>query len=84
MTTGRRRTRRFKSSRAGLAWVRDFVEPSARMPEISTSARRIRQHRAAGLDVYAFFNDDVEGHAIRIAMTLRQYVEDRQPSPSPG
>lgn len=46
--------------------------------QLEAAARRVREHRAAGLDVYAFFNNDVEGHAVRNAMTLRQYVEDRR------
>ena len=32
---------------------------------------------AAGVDVYAYFNNDVGGHAPRNAMTLRRYLEER-------
>jgi uncharacterized protein YecE (DUF72 family) len=33
--------------------------------------------RAAGVDVYAYFNNDVGGHAPRNALTLRRFLEER-------
>jgi uncharacterized protein YecE (DUF72 family) len=33
---------------------------------------------SAGRDVYAYFNNDVGGHAPRDALTLRQFLEDRR------
>lgn len=42
---------------------------------LSAAARRIRKHLADGYDVYAFFNNDIGGHAVRNAADLRRYVE---------
>jgi uncharacterized protein YecE (DUF72 family) len=42
---------------------------------LSAAARRIRAHLADGHDVYAFFNNDIGGHAVRNAADLRRYVE---------
>jgi len=42
---------------------------------LSAYARRIRRLLADGVDVYAYFNNDVEGHAVRNALDLRRYVE---------
>jgi uncharacterized protein YecE (DUF72 family) len=36
----------------------------------------LNEQREAGLDVYAYFNNDVGGHAPRDAMTLRRVMED--------
>lgn len=44
--------------------------------QLEAAARRIREHQAAGLDVYAFFNNDVEGHAVKNATTLRQHLNE--------
>jgi uncharacterized protein YecE (DUF72 family) len=44
---------------------------------LSAIARRIRVHLADGHDVYAFFNNDIGGHAVRNAIDLRRYVEGR-------
>ena len=35
----------------------------------------IRGYLSAGLDVYAYFNNDVEGHAVRNAADLKRYVQ---------
>lgn len=43
--------------------------------KLGAVARRIRGHRRAGRDVYAFFNNDAEGHAARNALALRRYVD---------
>lgn len=39
-------------------------------------AEWLTAQRRAGVDVYAYFNNDVGGHAPRNAMTLRRLVED--------
>lgn len=39
-------------------------------------AEWLRAHREAGCDVYAYFNNDVGGHAPRDAVTLRRLLED--------
>jgi uncharacterized protein YecE (DUF72 family) len=44
--------------------------------KLGAEARRIRRHLAAGRDVFAYFNNDVGGHAPRDAVALRRYVED--------
>jgi uncharacterized protein YecE (DUF72 family) len=36
------------------------------------------EQRAAGTDVYAYFNNDVGGHAPRNAVTLRRFLESRR------
>lgn len=41
---------------------------------LSASARRIRSHLDAGRDVYAYFNNDAHGYAVRNALDLRRYV----------
>lgn len=38
------------------------------------NARRIRAWLADGVDVYAYFNNDVGGHAVHNALDLRRYV----------
>jgi uncharacterized protein YecE (DUF72 family) len=42
---------------------------------LSGQARRIRSWLGKGHDVYAYFNNDIGGHAPRNAATLRRYVE---------
>jgi uncharacterized protein YecE (DUF72 family) len=42
---------------------------------LSGSARKISGEQQAGRDVYAQFNNDVGGHAVRDARDLRRYVE---------
>ena len=37
-------------------------------------ADRIREREASGLDVYAYFNNDGEGHAVRNARRLRELL----------
>lgn len=41
---------------------------------LAAAAQRIKQHTADGLDVYAFFNNDVEGYAAANAADLKQLV----------
>ena len=43
---------------------------------LSGAAQRIRRHLGDGLDVFAYFNNDEQGHAVANAMDLRRYVED--------
>jgi uncharacterized protein YecE (DUF72 family) len=37
----------------------------------------LHEQRRAGVDVYAYFNNDVGGHAPRDAVTLRRLIEQR-------
>ena len=37
-------------------------------------ADRIREWDAAGKDVFAYFNNDGHGHAVRNAITLRRFL----------
>ncbi|MFW6107175.1 MAG: DUF72 domain-containing protein [bacterium] len=39
-------------------------------------ARRIRKHLGEGRDVFAFFNNDAKGYAVRNAADLGRYLED--------
>jgi uncharacterized protein YecE (DUF72 family) len=39
-------------------------------------AERLNAQRDAGADVYAYFNNDVGGHAPRGAVTLRRVLEE--------
>lgn len=41
---------------------------------LALQAQRIRAWHAQGLDVYAYFNNDVEGYAVRNAMLLRSLL----------
>jgi uncharacterized protein YecE (DUF72 family) len=46
---------------------------------LSAYARRLRALLHAGIDVYAYFNNDIGGHAVHDAAVLRRYLEgDRQ------
>jgi uncharacterized protein YecE (DUF72 family) len=42
---------------------------------LSAAAKRIESWLSEGMDVYAFFNNDVGGHAVRDARDLRRYVD---------
>lgn len=41
---------------------------------LSAQARRVEAHLEQGRDIYAFFNNDIGGHAVRNAADLRRYV----------
>lgn len=41
---------------------------------LKTQARWIKQQLGDGKDVFAYFNNDAEGHALRNAAELKQYV----------
>jgi uncharacterized protein YecE (DUF72 family) len=43
---------------------------------LSGWAAWLNEQRSEGVDVYAYFNNDVGGHAPRDAMTLRRLLED--------
>jgi uncharacterized protein YecE (DUF72 family) len=45
------------------------------LSELSEEARRILSWRRHGLEVFAYFNNDAEGHAVDNARTLRELVE---------
>jgi uncharacterized protein YecE (DUF72 family) len=59
------------SSDGGPAYTGSY-SPQA----LTAAARRIRAHLAAGRDAYAYFNNDIGGHAVRDALSLRRYVGD--------
>jgi len=42
---------------------------------LSALARRMQELLAQGIDVYAYFNNDEQGHAVRNALDLRRYIE---------
>jgi uncharacterized protein YecE (DUF72 family) len=42
--------------------------------ELTAQARYIEQYLAAGLDVFAYFNNDAHGYAVQTATDLRRYV----------
>lgn len=42
--------------------------------QLVAHARRVRAFLEDGIDVYAYFNNDAEGHAVRNALDLRRYV----------
>lgn len=42
--------------------------------QLSAAARRIAGYLSRGLDVYAYFNNDLGGHAVTNALDLRRYV----------
>lgn len=42
-------------------------------------ADRIREWEGAGKDVFAYFNNDGDGHAVRNAQTLRRSIGDILP-----
>ena len=44
-------------------------------PELADEAVGIRRYLRHGLDVYAYFNNDAQGHAVRNAATLRRMVQ---------
>jgi uncharacterized protein YecE (DUF72 family) len=46
---------------------------------LSASAQRIVEQLDAGHDVFAYFNNDVGGHAVHNARDLRRYVEATEP-----
>lgn len=46
---------------------------------LTAEARGIRQHLRRGLDVYVYFNNDANGHAVRNAETLRHMIAEQKP-----
>jgi uncharacterized protein YecE (DUF72 family) len=44
---------------------------------LSRWAEWLHQQRVTGADVFAYFNNDVGGHAPRNALTLRHLLEER-------
>jgi uncharacterized protein YecE (DUF72 family) len=51
---------------------------------LAAEGRWLREHLAAGRDVYAFFNNDAEGNAVRNALQLRECVLAGQDDPASG
>ena len=60
---------RFHGPNAGKRYTGSY-SPQA----LSAAARRIRSHVAEGRDVYAYFNNDIGGHAVRNAQALARYL----------
>lgn len=46
--------------------------------ELAEEARKIKRYLRDGLDVFAYFNNDAEGHAVENARTLRKLLEGRK------
>lgn len=46
--------------------------------KLSAVADRLFGHLSAGRDVYAYFNNDLGGHAVHNALDLRRYLEKRR------
>ena len=44
------------------------------MERLLTWAQQIRGYLADGMDVYAYFNNDLDGYAVPNALELRRYV----------
>jgi uncharacterized protein YecE (DUF72 family) len=42
--------------------------------KLAAEGRWIRRQRAAGIDVFAYFNNDAQGFAIKNAAELKRYV----------
>ncbi|MDJ0852129.1 MAG: DUF72 domain-containing protein [Myxococcota bacterium] len=51
---------------------------------LSAWAQRIRRWLRAGTDVHAYFNNDLEGHAVANALDLRRFVRRRPGARPPG
>jgi len=43
---------------------------------LSAVAKRIASHLTAGRDVYAYFNNDIAGHAVHNAADMKKYLKD--------
>ncbi len=52
----------------------DHYEGSYSYQALSAWARWMQEQMSAGRDVYAYFNNDAEGHAVRNAQRLKRYV----------
>ena len=46
------------------------------MQVLVAEARAIRDDLAKSLDVYAYFNNDIGGHAVHNARDVRRYMEE--------
>lgn len=44
---------------------------------LAAQAGRVAEHLRAGVDVFAYFNNDIEGYAVANARDLRAYVRER-------
>ena len=60
---------RFHGALAGHPYSRQYL---------TARAREVDEHLEAGRDVFGFFNNDPEGRAVRDALDLRRYVENRR------
>ncbi len=66
---------RYHGQHYGGSYPSDFLE---------AEARRIVASASAGLDVYAYFNNDIGGHAVRNAQELRARVDQAGPEQKAG
>ncbi|HKK13276.1 MAG TPA: DUF72 domain-containing protein, partial [Gammaproteobacteria bacterium] len=41
---------------------------------LTAQARKVQDYLGRGMDVYAYFNNDEKGYAVRNAAALRRYV----------
>ena len=76
---------------SGLTYVRFHLGARGigyRRKELETWAERIRGWRSAGVDVFCYFNNDMEGYAIKDAQTLQRMLgverEGRDSNPGTG
>lgn len=53
----------------------DHYQGSYTSQFLTAEAQRIKEDLQAGRDVYAYFNNDQEGHAVRNAQALKRYLE---------
>ena len=60
---------RFHGPHAGRPYTGSYSSHA-----LSGAARRIRRHLGEGRDVYAYFNNDSQAHAVRNATDLRRYL----------
>jgi uncharacterized protein YecE (DUF72 family) len=60
---------RFHGPHAGRPYSGSY-SPQA----LSGAARRIRSYLREGRDVFAYFNNDVDGHAVRDAQSIARYL----------
>lgn len=69
--------RKFTTNWTYLRYHGRTYDGSYSTQKLSAEAARIARLLAEGTDVYAYFNNDVGGHAVRNARDLRRYVASR-------
>jgi uncharacterized protein YecE (DUF72 family) len=66
--------RRLTADWTYLRFHGDHYSGSYTKPELTQQAKWIKRQLAQGKDVFAYFNNDVQGHALRNAADLKRYV----------